>query len=295
MVGGSRVNVRHAILTLYRQVAQPFSGRRLRRVPILNWLHEFILSSLKSTTAHVHGHRMTLDPTDALRLSLDEVHEALAAKLVKQTIRPGDIVLDIGANIGYYTLIFAKLTGKQGKVFAFEPIPNNFALLKKNVEENGYDNVILINQPVSDRGEKIKFYLSQDPTMHRLYPFPGNKAEVELDAIRLDEFQPLLQTIDFMKIDVVGAEWKVLQGASMIIKANPRLTIMTGFWPAGFRQAGFSPEAYLKFLEEQGFVIYWINETEKKAEAIQISPFMARFEGKDDEDVNLWCTRSPLV
>ena len=66
--------------------------------------------------------------------------------LVKRIVRNGDIVVDIGAHIGYYTLIFARLVGPKGKVFAFEPEPNNFNLLIKNIKINGYKNIIPVQK-----------------------------------------------------------------------------------------------------------------------------------------------------
>lgn len=79
---------------------------------------------------------MFLEATDCLGLLTHEIHEPLMTEIIKRETKEGDVVLDIGAHIGYYTLMFARLVGKEGKVFAFEPDPDNFTLLKKNIEIN---------------------------------------------------------------------------------------------------------------------------------------------------------------
>jgi protein-L-isoaspartate O-methyltransferase len=92
-----------------------------------------------------------LDPVNSLAISMKEgrVCEPLQTQLAIQQIHRGDVALDIGAQIGYYTLIFAKLVGEAGKVLAFEPDPDNFVLLEGNVKANGYHNVTLERTAVS--------------------------------------------------------------------------------------------------------------------------------------------------
>jgi len=79
----------------------------------------------------VNGFKMYVDPTDALELKSKKIFEKFETELVKQEIHDGDTVLDIGANIGYFSLIFSKIVGNNGRVYAFEPDPNNFKILKK--------------------------------------------------------------------------------------------------------------------------------------------------------------------
>ena len=81
---------------------------------------------------------MYLDSKDSNKLSFNEVYEYLVTELVQKEVKMGNVVLDIGAHIGYYALMFAKLVGPHGKVFAFEPEPGNFAILEKNVRVNDY-------------------------------------------------------------------------------------------------------------------------------------------------------------
>ncbi len=92
---------------------------------------------------------------------------------MQNLIKPGQTVIDVGANIGYYnTLQFAKLVGPTvSRVYAFEPDPDNFALLRKNVAQNGYANVVCIQKAVSDQTSKLKLFRnSQNHGDHRIYP-----------------------------------------------------------------------------------------------------------------------------
>ncbi len=78
---------------------------------------------------------------------------------LKRVVKPGMVVLDIGANIGFYTRIFSKLVGKEGRVYAFEPERNNYRNLKKLCRD--LNNVTLNNVAVGEKNGKIKLYLSE--------------------------------------------------------------------------------------------------------------------------------------
>jgi len=97
-------------------------------------------------------------------------HVKLETEFIKNNIKKEDIVIDIGANIGYFTLLLSKQVGDKGKVFSFEVETENFKLLEKNVKENHIRNVMLENVAVSEKEGKIKLYLSNvQPGMHRFY------------------------------------------------------------------------------------------------------------------------------
>lgn len=131
--------MRKILLSLYKAMVKILSGHGIGKFYPIKIANAFLIRRLKSNVAMVMGHKMFLDCKDSLNLSINNgIYEEFETNIVKEEIKKGDIVLEIGANIGYYTLIFAKLVGEKGKVFAFEPDPTNFALLKKNIEINGY-------------------------------------------------------------------------------------------------------------------------------------------------------------
>jgi len=94
-------------------------------------------------------------------LALNGEYEPVETKLILELVKPGAAILDIGANIGYYSLLFAKLTGPSGQVFAFEPDPYSYDLLQQNILENGYTNIFAFQLGVSDQNEELVLY--RDP------------------------------------------------------------------------------------------------------------------------------------
>jgi len=120
---------------LYKKSEDFLSQRGLNRYFIVRASSDILRSHLKSNFVEVNGHKIFLDSLDSLRLSINGIYEEFETQMLKKIINKEETVVDIGANIGYYTLIFAKLVGDKGKVFAFEPEPNNFELLKKKCED----------------------------------------------------------------------------------------------------------------------------------------------------------------
>ena len=86
---------------------------------------------------------------------------------MREILKPGMVVLDIGANIGYHTLISSKLVGNTGKIYSFEPEPHNFKLLLKNIEINEFKNIIPINKALSNNIGSTKLFLdTQSENIH---------------------------------------------------------------------------------------------------------------------------------
>ena len=256
-------------------------------------INSFIISHLESSFAEVQGHKMFLDSKDSLRLSINGVYEPLETEIVQKEIKSGNVVLDIGANIGYYTLIFAKLVGEKGKVFAFEPDPDNFALLKKNIKINGYRNVILVQKAVSNKSGKLKLYLCEDnPGDHRIYNSHDSRKSVEIEAIRLDDyFKDYDGKIDFIKMDIQGAEGGAIQGMLNLLKKNKTIKIVSEFWPVGLKRFGIDPDEYLKLLIEFGFRLYEVNEQEKKIKPVNIPKLLEIYTLEKENETNLLCIR----
>ena len=228
-------------------------------------------------------------------------YERYVTILFKELLSEGMNMVDIGANIGYYTLLAAKLVGERGKVFAFEPEPENYALLLRNIEVNGYKNCVPVRQAVSNKAGKVKLFLSKaDPGMHSLYRAEENATEaITVDTISLDDFFKDKECpIDIIKVDVEGAEMAVLQGMATIIKNNENLKIFTEFYPALLQSSGFWAGEYWDKLMECGFkFIYLINEQKQRLEPADFASIMRFCKStffREPTFVNLLCTKSPL-
>ena len=140
-----RARIFSAIYFLRRSVL----GRGLERFAGLKRLYRYFLQNRNLPTqllVTAQGNKFFLDPRDAMSKDLlsHGVWEEYETQIFKETISPGDVVLDIGANIGYYSLIAARLVGDTGKVHAFEPEPNSRDLLEKNIAVNKCSNIVCI-------------------------------------------------------------------------------------------------------------------------------------------------------
>ncbi len=282
------------LLLMYKKGVKILSGHGIEKFYFVKIINSFITSHLKSNFAEVQGHKMFLDSKDSLCLSTVGVHERFETELVQKEIKRGNVVLDIGANIGYYTLIFAKLVGEEGSVFAFEPDPDNFALLKKNVEIIGYRNVILVQKAVSNKSGKLKLYLCEENMGdHRIYNSHDNRKSVEIEAIRLDDyFKDYDRKVDFIKMDIQGAEGEAIQGASSFLQKNKNVKIVSEFWPIGLKRSGIEPEDYLKLLLKHDFELYHVNKREKKIEPVNIHKLLKTYTSEKGNFTDLFQVRN---
>ena len=156
------------------------------------------------------------------------------------TPKEGDIVVDIGAHMGRYTIIGAKRVGAQGKVVAIEAHPGNFEMLNRNIKLNQLTNVIPMNYAVYSKETKIKLYLPDEEsgyTMHHSimsnYVFTKYKDKtedkfVEVSANTLDYFLQLegITDVNWIKIDVEGAEFEVLKGAHNVLSNSKNISLL---------------------------------------------------------------------
>ncbi len=258
-------------------------------------MYLLLLSRVKLPLAvvPVRGHTMLLDSKDSLHLSIYGYHEPLLTELLEKRIRKGDVVLDIGAHIGYQTLNCARAVGRAGKVYAFEPAPENFSLLRKNVERNGYQNVVLERKAVSDRSSRIRLYLSEFSSGdHRTYHPPEDRQSIEVEAVRLDDhFED--ERVDFIKMDIQGAEAGAVRGASELLSKNETVDVVTEFWPVALRGHGVEPEGFLSLLLEQGFQLYHIDARLGRIERTSAEVLLERFPPGSGGGTDLLCTRDP--
>ena len=176
-------------------------------------------------------------------------------KLVKRLIKKDWYCLDIGANIGYYTMLFASLCKT---VIAFEPEPSNFELLKKNVESNNIKNVILFSDAVSNFSGMTKLYLCDldvngSNGMHRTYRSKFCNKSIDIFSDKLDDMR-FIDGVDFIKMDIEGAEYGALKGMVELLKRDKPLIIME-FHPLSIIEYGVDPRKVYDFIKKLGYTI----------------------------------------
>ena len=240
------------------------NGLGLARIPGLQALHNWFYQRLRPSgiiVLDVHGSKMFFD-TD-LRTPLHSLvtagtYEALETKAFQSLLRPGMVVADIGANIGYYSLLASRAVGDTGLVFAFEPDPRNYELLRRSIQANGYTNIVARQLALSDKKGSITLYadalnagnssLGRENIQRELRSF-----EVETET--LDDFilrEAGGRKIDVIKMDVQGAEGLVLRGAGQVLNSDS-LIVMIEFEPEKLKTLRTEPAALLHELLALGF------------------------------------------
>lgn len=282
---------------LHRIITRILLNSPLVHSNIVIKIGRLLRSFSKSDFVEIEGRKMFVHGNDGLALSIFKVYEPTQTEVVKEYVKEGDVVLDIGAHVGYYTLLFAQLVGSSGRVYSFEPDPDNFELLKKSVEINGYQNIILNQKAVSNKNGKIKLYLGdENRAINRIYNAnigDANKS-VEVDTVRIDDyFKNYDGKIDFIKIDVEGSESSVIEGMTLLLNKMKNLKIMTEFYPFLIKKFGMEPEQYIKLLLDAGFRLYDIlDDKSDKIKQTDLSGLLIKANSKGKDYVtNLLCMK----
>jgi len=247
-------------------------GKILKKIPGLknfyraehnfsNWLY-CKLKPKGVTLINVQGNKMYINTDErgdlVSTLLIDGVWEKYETELFKKMVKEGMVVVDIGAHIGYYTLIATRLVGKTGIVYAFEPEPSNYELLCKNIEANGYTNVVPIRKAVSNKNGKTKLWLCEiDSINHSLIQDNVFRKSdfTEVELITLDDFfENTIRNnkVDLIKMDTGGTEGVIMEGAEKVLKNN-NVKVLLEFWPFGLKNARTDPLELLHNLQKFGF------------------------------------------
>ncbi|MGQ0771249.1 MAG: FkbM family methyltransferase [Nitrososphaerota archaeon] len=223
--------------------------------------------------------------------------EEFEIKIFKKQLKKGMTVLDLGANIGFYTLLARSMVGKKGKVIALEPFPINANLLKKSIRINKFENVILLEAAASNKTGKSTMYLSPDyNSEHSLlkldfnYPTVWRKQkQIPIMTVTVDSyFGKKIHDfhVDVIKMDIEGFETNALSGMHDTITSNKNLVLLTEFWPNGMIKNRSSPKEFLETLKQFNFKIHHIDDVKKKVYPVTIPQMLQLIEegGKNPKD-----------
>lgn len=277
-------------ITMFQKTMKILSGKGLEKIPGAYPIYSFLYEKITrqgEAIFEIQGSKMYLDRQDKwfANALLSENHEKFEMEVIKGLIRKGMTVVDIGAHIGYYTLLAARLVGNNGKVYAFEPCPDNYKLLVKNIELNDLTNVTAEEKAVSDRTEYISLFLDERHTGTHSFSesnVPQRLRSIEVETVSLDDYFNRNENhgiIDLIKMDTQGAECLIVHGGRETVQKsldNGDLKIVMEFWPYGQRNVGTDPGKLLQELGSYGFSFKHIDQEHEQLVPMDIDGILKK-------------------
>lgn len=208
---------------------------------------------------------------NAIRVLLERNDLKKEILIAKKLIKSGNIVFDVGSNIGILSVLYSKFTGYSGKVYSLEPVNSTFERLKENLALNRCENVIPLQIALSNATGSAKMRVFDDSASginslgEPKYPeYKTNYELVKTDI--LDNFcdQLKIEHIDFLKIDVEGFEKNVLEGSDVLLKKNLIKFIQFEISDIPLKGAGRTPEEILYLLEKYNYSVFSFNQKTNK-------------------------------
>ena len=189
--------------------------------------------------------------------------DSFELSLIKNIVRNGNVVFDIGANIGFYSSFFSKYAGKHGQVYSFEPDSLNFSYLLKGTFS--IPTINIFNTAIGPQKDTISFYKSKSLNVdHRTYKPDHFAEETKVNMTSIDHFcsEHAIDKIDFIKIDIQGYEMQAMLGAKFQLEKNRGIKILSEFWPYGLKKSGSSVLEYFDFLIQLEFQVFLLDKSQ---------------------------------
>ena len=243
----------------------------------------------------VHDSIMYLDKDDTIishNLLLDKTWERNSTRTILKNLNLGDTFVDVGAHIGYYSLLASRIVGNKGKVYAIEPDNKNYSLLKKNIKANKYKNIQIIKKAISEKSGRINFYTNDSNTGDNRTYMNNNKSHISIiQSATLDSLFPNLK-IDFIKMDIQGSELKALLGMKKILKENKKIKLLIEFWPDGLSQNNGSFEKLLTLFDKYSFELFFVDDRKTTSPKTNTKEITKLVNSNKLYDTNLLCIRN---
>lgn len=282
---------RHPPLATYYRMIKWARQLGLGRFRSLVWLHEKLVSRLTPRIVRFRGFCFETDPRNAWGPAFIEMHKPEIDFLLPR-VRPGDVVIDVGANVGVLTVLLASRVGPLGHVYALEPESRNAAMLRRNVRRNGLSNVSVVQKAASDASGWRTLYRSMtNNELHRMQPSSFCRETVAVECVSLDDLLAAEhRPVAWIKVDVEGHEHRVLRGMRRCLERNPCAQLFLEFNEQSLREAGIAPSALLQLLVDHEFCL-----VDAHAAPLISSPpetLLSRYQPGAGKATNLWCCRT---
>lgn len=226
-------------------------------------LPQLLMLRARSKTRYVEreiaGNKMCLDLKDpgiSSDLLRDGIREPFLTESIQEEIREGDVIVDIGANIGYYALQEARLVGDNGKVYAIEPVPENVELLKKNIELNNYSNIEVFQLAVGGVNKTDYVYISNCRNTASMIKTRASIDKVPIEVTTLDKFLKNKPQPNLIRMDVEGYEVEIVKGMRRLLESNNPLKLIVELHPL-YYVTEEKRKDFLNVLKESRFQVKW--------------------------------------
>lgn len=186
-----------------------------------------------------------------------QIPEPEVVNLMAKVVRPGDLVVDGGANIGFFTLLLSRLVGEEGRVLSIEPGRNNISRLNQNIGRNKAFNVTVFTRPLAATCDKATFYVRQDAGSNSLAEGEGDPVEVETTTLDSICYQPVPRLI---KLDLEGAELSALKGAHHLFERGHRPFITTELNVEALQSMGATVQDLRRYMRKWQYDVFALPE-----------------------------------
>jgi FkbM family methyltransferase len=290
--------VRRAAFAVFSRLFRVLFGTRVARlvwrIPGSQPFYRALMRHMAPGSVVVDGHELELDPTDSLLLSVHGSYEAFELGLFERCIQPDDVVVDVGAHIGLYTLSAARATGPGGRVVAFEPSRQNYDLLVRNVAANGYRTVEPVRAALADHEGEADLHVSAqnsgDNSLSATAVGPAAAERVRLLTLDAYAAEHAVHP-QVVKMDIQGGEPAALAGGRTLLVGSKALTLFTEVSPVHL-DGIHGAEAFVAQLRDLGLELFVVDESSRSVRPMRGDELAAesRTAGHDGH-LNLVCTK----
>jgi FkbM family methyltransferase len=207
------------------------------------------------------GRRLFLAAYFAYKRRIEDPYASLIAR--RPELFRGGHILDVGANVGYCSVLFAGAADAGRKVYAFEPEPFNFDLLQEALRRHGVEEVVKAQRAAVGRTDgTLRMRLNPRHHGDHRMTTAADAGTIEVPAVRIDSVveRERISPVRFIKIDVQGYEPAVCQGMERTLTANPDCVVSLEYMPEALREQGFEPREFLDWFEARGYRAYPVRD-----------------------------------
>jgi len=227
------------------------------------FVHEYDLDQLEQVTPVGQNFRMWITPRFRNHYILNH-YEKFTSNIVKNLAHNIDVFIDVGAHYGYYSLLVSQ-TNPACQILAYEPSPQNYEILNRNIELNRCSNTRSFNQAVSNKKSITPFFIStaSDNSAFISHPATPVKESIEVETVTLEEI--INKSSDkriLIKIDTEGHELKVIEGIEKILSERDNIQLLIEFNPICMTLDGTTPEALLERISNLGYTSFFLDDKE---------------------------------